>query len=200
MAVSTVRRWREFVTSVLAEFRRALDSWFVRVEADHAFVPAVLSSELRTTEGTATCRVQVAHDDAVRCAEAQVVFKFAYFRVVKESYRSCIRGAALNGKRGCCGRGCRCRSVRPHVQEDMFVIGGALVSRRRPVLSIHKVFARVTEFLTQLVHHLFHITSTWLLAIIHLPFLKRKNSAGKLASACFLFQISFKLLHKAFQK
>ena len=34
-------------------------------------------------------------------------------------------------------------------------IGGALVSRRRPLLSIHKVFAGVAEFLTQLVHDLF---------------------------------------------
>lgn len=106
----------------------------------------------------------MAHDDAVRCAQTKVAFKFANFRVVKESYRSCVRGTALNGKCGCCGRGCRCWSVRPHVQEDMFVIGGALVSRRRPVLSIHKVFARVTEFLAQLVHHLFYIISSSLIS------------------------------------
>ena len=37
----------------------------------------------------------------------------------------------------------------------MSAIGGALVvSRRRPVLSVHKVFASVAELLAQLVHHL----------------------------------------------
>lgn len=49
--------------------------------------------------------------------------------------------------------------LRPTVEEDMsavgIVLGGALVvSRRRPVLSVHKVFAGVPELLTQLVHNL----------------------------------------------
>ena len=158
MAVATMGGGGEFIASVFAEFGRTLGAGFMRMEADHAFVPAILSSELRTTEGAATGRIQMAHDDAVGGAEAQVAFKFANFRVVEESYRSCIRGTTLDGESGRCGRGgCRwsCRSVRPHVQEDMFVIGGALVSRRRPVLSIHEVFAGVAEFLAKLVHHLF---------------------------------------------